>query len=208
MFVSNFRDAEPFMAADLSEIRCLVDRANTGSPSVSLAHATVALGAETVWHRLEATDEIYFVLSGRGLVSVGRRISGGGARRCRLDTGRYSARIRNLGPDPLEFLCACGPAYLRECDQRAGAVADRSRAVTTVGDHLVNRMREAGISVLCGLPTSRLDSLLVRISPHAGFRVVLTRHEGGAGYLADGFAQERPARRLRSLRRDQGRRTS
>lgn len=61
--------------------------------------------------------------------------------------------------------------------------------MTTVGDHLVNRMREAGISILCGLPTSRLDSLLVRASRDAGFRIVLARHEGGAGYLADGFAR-------------------
>ncbi len=65
----------------------------------------------------------------------------------------------------------------------------------TVGDHLVNRMREACISILCGLPTSRLDSLLVRVSQDAGFRIVLARHEGGAGYLADGFARAsgRPA---------------
>jgi hypothetical protein len=26
-------------------------------------------------------------------------------------------KIRNLGPAPLEFLCACGPAYVPECDQ-------------------------------------------------------------------------------------------
>jgi acetolactate synthase-1/2/3 large subunit len=65
----------------------------------------------------------------------------------------------------------------------------------TVGDHLVNRMREAGISVLCGLPTSRLDTLLVRVSRDAHFRIVLARHESGAGYLADGFARAsgRPA---------------
>ncbi|WP_204806424.1 thiamine pyrophosphate-binding protein [Mycobacterium riyadhense] len=70
-----------------------------------------------------------------------------------------------------------------------------SRAVTTIGDHLVHRMREAGISVLCGLPTSRLDSLLVRVTQDPGFRIVLARHEGGAGYLADGFARAsgRPA---------------
>ena len=61
--------------------------------------------------------------------------------------------------------------------------------MSTVGDHLVSRMREAGISVVCGLPTSRLDSLLVRISRDPGFRIVLTRHEAGAGYLADGFAR-------------------
>lgn len=61
--------------------------------------------------------------------------------------------------------------------------------MTTVGDHLVNRMREAGISVLCGLPTSRLDSLLVRVSRDPGLQIVLARHEAAAGYLADGFAR-------------------
>jgi acetolactate synthase I/II/III large subunit len=67
--------------------------------------------------------------------------------------------------------------------------------MTTVGDHLVERMREAGISVVSGLPTSRLDSLLVRLSRDPAFRIVLARHEGGAGYLADGFARAsgRPA---------------
>jgi acetolactate synthase-1/2/3 large subunit len=56
-------------------------------------------------------------------------------------------------------------------------------------------MREAGISIVCGLPTSRLDSLLVRFSRDPGFEIVLARHEGGAGYLADGFARAsgRPA---------------
>lgn len=52
MFVSNAREAEPFVAPDLSEIRVLVDRATVGVASVSLAHATVAAGAETVWHRI------------------------------------------------------------------------------------------------------------------------------------------------------------
>ena len=120
MFASNVRDAEPFVAADLSEIRPLVDRANTGIASVSLAHATVAAGAETVWHRLERTDEIYFILSGRGLVSVGdesREVGPGDA--VWIPAGIQQG-IRNLSPDPLAFLCACGPAYTPECDQRAG----------------------------------------------------------------------------------------
>lgn len=45
MFVSNAREAEPFVAPDLSEIRVLVDRATVGVASVSLAHATVAGGS-------------------------------------------------------------------------------------------------------------------------------------------------------------------
>ena len=119
MYISNAKDAMPFVAADLSEIRLLVDRVNMGIATVSLAHATVAAGAETVWHRLEGTDEIYFILSGRGLVFVGQefRVVGPG------DTVWIPAgveqKIRNLDPLPLEFLCACGPAYLPECDQPA-----------------------------------------------------------------------------------------
>lgn len=192
MFVSNAREAEPFVAPDLSEIRVLVDRATVGVASVSLAHATVAAGAETVWHRLQATDEIYFVLSGRGLVSVGDRIWRGRARRCGLDTGWCPAE--NPGPrfssvDILVRLRPGLPTGTRSAHGRGRR--DRGMAVTpvTVGDHLVARMRAAGISVVCGLPTSRLDSLLVRLSRDAGFQIVLARHEGGAGYLADGFAR-------------------
>lgn len=119
MFITNIRDAAPFEAADLSQIRLLVDRVNTGITSVSLAHATVAAGTETVWHRLANTDEIYFILSGRGLVSVGtesRQVRTGDA--VWIPSG-VPQKIRSLGPAPLEFLCACGPAYVPECDQPA-----------------------------------------------------------------------------------------
>lgn len=124
MFVSNVRDAGPFMAADLSEIRLLVDRVNTGISSVSLAHATVAAGAETVWHRLEHTDEIYFVLSGHGLMWVGadsREVGPGDA--VWIPAG-IPQRIQNHGAEPLAFLCACGPAYVLECDRPAAAAIE------------------------------------------------------------------------------------
>jgi mannose-6-phosphate isomerase-like protein (cupin superfamily) len=123
MFVRNAKDVEPFVAADLSEIRPLIDRSTTAIASVSVAHATLAPGAQTIWHRLDRTDEIYFILAGRGLVSVGgesREVSAG-------DTVWIPAgmeqRIRNLGPDPLKFLCACGPAYLPELDRPDHALA-------------------------------------------------------------------------------------
>jgi mannose-6-phosphate isomerase-like protein (cupin superfamily) len=121
MFVSNVGDAEPFVAADLSEIRLLVDRANTSISSVSLAHATVAAGAETVWHQLESTDEIYFILFGRGLVWVGEESREVGPGDTVWIPAGVSQKIRNLDPTPLTFLCACGPAYLPACDQRTHA---------------------------------------------------------------------------------------
>lgn len=129
MFVSNAREAEPFVAADLSEIRLLVDRANMGIASVSLAHATVAAGAETVWHRLEDTDEIYFVLSGHGLISVGDESREVGPGDTVWIPAGVPQKIRNLGPDPLAFLCACGPAYVPECDQQVRAVASIDQVV-------------------------------------------------------------------------------
>ena len=126
MFVRNVRDSKPFVAADLSQIRLLVDRANAGTTSVSVAHATVLAGAQTLWHRLEGTDEIYVVLSGRGLVSVGaesRQVGPGDA--VWIPAG-FPQKIRNLTTAPLEFLCACGPAYVPQCDQpgRAAGMAE------------------------------------------------------------------------------------
>jgi len=118
MFVTNVNDAEPFVATDLSEIRLLVDRANTSISSVSLAHATVAAGAETVWHRLQGTDEIYFILSGHGLVWVGTESREVGPGDTVWIPAGVAQKIRTLSPTPLTFLCACGPAYLPECDQR------------------------------------------------------------------------------------------
>jgi mannose-6-phosphate isomerase-like protein (cupin superfamily) len=100
-----------------------VDRSNANIASISLAHATVAAGAETVWHRLAGTDEIYFVLSGRGLISVGiesREVRAGDA--VWIPAG-VRQKIRNLGQDPLTFLCACGPAYSPERDWPAPAFA-------------------------------------------------------------------------------------
>src|SRR5579875_2486042 len=121
MFVNNVKNADPFVAADLSEIRLLVDRVNAGISSVSLAHATVAPGAATRWHRLQSTDEIYFILSGRGLMSVGdqqREVLPGDA--VWIPAG-VAQRIRNLGVSPLTFLCTCGPAYAPQCDQPISA---------------------------------------------------------------------------------------
>ncbi|MDT5147701.1 MAG: hypothetical protein QOC58_2346 [Mycobacterium sp.] len=111
MFITNARDAEPFVAADLSEIRPLVDRSNTAIASVSLAHAVVAPNAETVWHRLDGTDEVYFILCGRGMVSVGEE-------------------SRKVGPGDAVWIPAGvpGPAYRAERDERVDAMLAEVRS--------------------------------------------------------------------------------
>jgi mannose-6-phosphate isomerase-like protein (cupin superfamily) len=116
MYISNARNAAPFVAADLSEIRLLVDRVNMGIASVSLAHATVEAGAETVWHRLAGTDEIYFILSGHGMVWVAEESHEVGPGDTVWIPAGVRQKIRNLGSTALTFLCACGPAYEPECE--------------------------------------------------------------------------------------------
>ena len=79
MFVSNVSKAQPFLAADLSEIRLLVDRANTGIASVSLAAQRRRRGdrlASTERHR----RDLFHSLWPRSRLG-GRRIPGGGAGR-------------------------------------------------------------------------------------------------------------------------------
>ncbi|BCR66920.1 cupin domain-containing protein [Mycobacterium tuberculosis] len=72
---------------------------------------------------LQATDEIYFVLSGRGLVSVGDESGEVGPGDAVWIPAGVPQKIRALGSVPLTFLCACGPAYLPERDQRMGEAA-------------------------------------------------------------------------------------
>ncbi len=70
---------------------------------------TVAAGAETVWHRLQATDEIYFVLSRRGAGFPRWR---GRARRCGLDKWPVPQKIRALGSVLVDILVRLRPGLL------------------------------------------------------------------------------------------------
>jgi mannose-6-phosphate isomerase-like protein (cupin superfamily) len=101
----------PFITKDGAEIRSVPDRTNWTVANQSLAEATLPPGAGTEEHHHPGTEEIYYVLRGQGLTTLeneGREVGQGDG--VLIPSGNRQ-RIRNLGSDPLVFLCCCSPPY-------------------------------------------------------------------------------------------------
>lgn len=83
--------------------------------SQSIARARVAPGVSTSLHKLIATSETYFILSGNGEVELNNNIK---QKVTRGDVVRIPAempqRISNTGDEDLVFLCFCVPAFSQE----------------------------------------------------------------------------------------------
>ena len=104
----------PFITKDRSEIRSILDRTNSTVTNQSLAEATVPSGAETAAHFHPRTEEIYYVLRGRGLMILGNERKAVGPGDGILIPPGIPHRIRNVGQEPLVFLCCCSPPYSHE----------------------------------------------------------------------------------------------
>ena len=78
----------------------------------SIARARVEPGVTTALHALEGTDEIYYLLAGKGRMEVDGRL------KKEVQPGDLviipagiSQRITNVGEQDLLFLCICGPRF-------------------------------------------------------------------------------------------------
>ena len=101
----------------LTEERCfIIESSNsTDDPELSIAHARVAAGVVTRWHRVRDTLERYVILSGRGRVEVGDLAPQDvGAGDVVLIAAGCRQRIANTGADDLVFLAICTPRFLAE----------------------------------------------------------------------------------------------
>lgn len=61
----------------------------------------------------------------------------------------------------------------------------------TIGDFLINRLKEVGIEHLIGVPGDFNLQLLEQLKEHEGIRFVGASNELNAAYAADGYARER-----------------
>ena len=115
MLIRKLMDCEPIIAGDGTRLRELLhpgrDYHFTGRHSV--AHAVVEPGQRSQRHRL-STDEVYYILSGTGLVHVddeSAEVGPGDA----LDIPPNSEQfIENTGDEELVFLCIVDPAWRAE----------------------------------------------------------------------------------------------
>ena len=104
-----------------SEIRPLIDRTTSGVERCSLAEEVLPPGAVVGRHLHLETEEIYYVLSGQGHMTVGaetREVSAGDA--VFIPRG-FAHTLENTGSEAIRLLLVCGPAYSVE-DHRPGDV--------------------------------------------------------------------------------------
>lgn len=113
MEIRSLTHARPFVTADGSTIRELVGPATGHARNQSLAEATLAAGQATRRHYHRQSEEIYFILEGRGEMEVdGEHASVGPEDAVLIPPGAWH-QIR-AGEEGLRFLCSCAPPYRHE----------------------------------------------------------------------------------------------
>jgi mannose-6-phosphate isomerase-like protein (cupin superfamily) len=112
MDIRNIDRVPAFTTKDGSEIRELLAHRNSCIVKQSLAEARLAPGQQTTPHYHIQTEEIYYILTGRGLMRLGpeeqREVAAGDA--IAIPPGQIHT-ITNTGSETLKFLCCCAPAY-------------------------------------------------------------------------------------------------
>jgi mannose-6-phosphate isomerase-like protein (cupin superfamily) len=111
MDVQNIDRVEPFVTKDGSEIRELLAHRNSCIRNQTLAEARLPAGRSTEAHHHVETEEIYYLLEGRGLMRIGhatREVGPGDA--VAIPPGAVH-QITNRGAGVLKFLCCCAPGY-------------------------------------------------------------------------------------------------
>jgi mannose-6-phosphate isomerase-like protein (cupin superfamily) len=111
---TEYKRVKPYVTKDGSTIRELIHPSVHGNRNQSLAEATVAPGSKTRlhWHRI--VEEIYFILKGRGLMTIGEEVFPVNVGDSVLIPPGKPHRIENTGKSSLKVLCACSPAYSHE----------------------------------------------------------------------------------------------
>jgi len=107
----NLNDSKPFITRDGARIRSILDRTNAPVQNQSLAEATLPPGAANRKHRHPNAEEIYFVLSGCGSMTVNDETRAVRPQDAVLIPPGAAHRLENTGDAPLVFLCCCAPPY-------------------------------------------------------------------------------------------------
>jgi mannose-6-phosphate isomerase-like protein (cupin superfamily) len=114
MHVRSYRDLQPFVTLDGSQIREWAGRVSAPARNQSLAEAIVAPQGATTEHYHHTSEELYLVTAGEGLLVVDgeqRRVSEGD---CALIPPGARHKLFNTGAVPLKVVCACSPPYADE----------------------------------------------------------------------------------------------
>lgn len=108
----NVKDIPPFISKDKSEIREILAYRNSPIRNQSLAEARIKPGNATIRHYHKVTEEIYYIVQGKGWMELGDKAGfetvPGDAIPIPPNTPH---KITNKGKDDLVLLCCCAPCY-------------------------------------------------------------------------------------------------
>ncbi len=111
MIILNRNQANVLKTPHGSEIRPLLDRTNSSIERCSLAEELLPPGAMVGRHHHLETEEVYYILSGTGRMTIGdeiEEVKSGDA--VFIPRGNIHS-LENTGTDDMKILLVCGPAY-------------------------------------------------------------------------------------------------
>lgn len=114
MLVVNREAAKILQTPHGSEIRPLIDRTTAPITQCSLAEELLPPGKSVMPHHHEVLEEIYYILSGVGVMVIGdeTRVVGAGDA-IYIPTGQRHT-LTNTGMEPMRVVLVCGPAFYFE----------------------------------------------------------------------------------------------
>jgi|Deesub1362A_J573_1020465.scaffolds.fasta_scaffold00051_133 mannose-6-phosphate isomerase-like protein (cupin superfamily) len=111
MKVVNRNKIRAFITKDKSLIREILHPKNSEVKNQSLAEAIVKPGGSTLPHKHIRSEEIYYILEGRGRVTVGEETAVVSEFDAILIPPGMIHYIENIGDKDLVFLCVSSPPY-------------------------------------------------------------------------------------------------
>jgi mannose-6-phosphate isomerase-like protein (cupin superfamily) len=109
--IQNLDRVPAFVTKDGSEIRELLAHRNSCIRHQTLAEARLSTGGSTTPHYHVKTEEIYYILEGRGLMRVSEQTAEVGPGDAIAIPPSTSHQITNTSAEVLRFLCCCAPGY-------------------------------------------------------------------------------------------------
>ncbi|MEJ7710328.1 MAG: cupin domain-containing protein [Pyrinomonadaceae bacterium] len=114
MLINNRQESNLIATPHNSEIHPLMDATNSSITRCSLAEETLPPGAAVYLHKHQYTEEIYYILSGSGLMTIGDEQRTVGPGDAIYIPAQSFHSIKNVGLEPMTILLVCGPAYSPE----------------------------------------------------------------------------------------------
>jgi mannose-6-phosphate isomerase-like protein (cupin superfamily) len=114
MIIVNREHAAVISTRHGSQIRPLIDRTTTGITQCSLAEELLPPGCAVTPHHHLQIEEIYYVVEGRGLMTVGdevRQVEAGDA--IYIPHG-HRHTLENTGSEAIRLILVSGPAFFYE----------------------------------------------------------------------------------------------